>query len=123
MDNFIELFLNLFYFEYFQNKVKKKKNKMTSNTFQMVNFSVDDLTELISNCVKAELQKISNVIQLNPKVENNELLSRKQASELLGVSYTTLFHWNNDKTLPAKKIGNKVFYQKSAIMDKINNVA
>ena len=31
---------------------------MTSNTFQMVNFSVDDLTELISNCVKAELQKI-----------------------------------------------------------------
>lgn len=59
---------------------------MTSNTFQMVNFSVDDLTELISNCVKAELQKISNVIQLNPKVENNELLSRKQASELLGLT-------------------------------------
>ena len=96
---------------------------MSTQTFHMVNFSVDDLTELISNCVKAELQKISNVIQLNPKVENNELLSRKQASELLGVSYTTLFHWNNDKTLPAKKIGNKVFYQKSAIMDKINNVA
>ena len=89
----------------------------------MVNLSVDDLTLLISNCVKAELQKINSLIQLNPKVEADELLSRKQASELLGVSYTTLFHWNNDKTLPAQKMGNKVYYQKSAIMEKINHVA
>lgn len=89
----------------------------------MVNLSVNDLTELISNCVKAELQKINQVIQLNAKVESNELLSRKQASELLGVSYTTLFHWNNDKTLPAQKMGNKVYYQKSAIMEKLNHVA
>ena len=96
---------------------------MTSNTFQMVNFSVDDLTELISNCVKAELQKISNVIQLNPKVESDELLSRKKTSELLGVSYTTLFHWNNDNTLPAQKIGNRVYYQRSIIMDKLSHTA
>lgn len=96
---------------------------MNTQTFQMVNLSVDDLTLLISNCVKAELQKINNLIQLNPKVESDELLSRKQASELLGVSYTTLFHWNNDKTLPAQKMGNKVYYQKSAIMEKLNHVA
>ncbi len=96
---------------------------MSIQTFQMVNLSVNDLTELISNCVKAELQKIDNLIQLNPKVETDELLSRKQASELLGVSFTTLFHWNNDKTLPAQKMGNKVYYQKSAIMDKLNHVA
>ena len=96
---------------------------MTEKSVQLIQMNISELTEIISNCVKSELQKMNNVIQLNPKVENNELLSRKQASELLGVSYTTLFHWNNDKTLPAKKIGNKVFYQKSAIMDKINNVA
>lgn len=89
----------------------------------MVNLSVDDLTLLISNCVKAELQKITNIIQLNPKVEKDELLSRKQTSELLGVSYTTLFHWHNDKTLPAQKIGSRVYYQKSIIMDKLNQVA
>lgn len=89
----------------------------------MVNLSVDDLTLLISNCVKGELQKMNNLIQLNSKVESEELLSRKQASELLGVSYTTLFHWNNDKTLPAQKMGNKVYYQKSAIMEKLNHVA
>ena len=89
----------------------------------MVNLSVDELTALISNCVKAELQKINNLVQLNPKVEPDELLSRKQACELLGVSYTTLFHCNNDQVLPAQKIGNKVYYQKSAIMSKLNHVA
>lgn len=96
---------------------------MTGKSFQLIQLDVSELTEIISHCVKAELQKITNVIQLNPKVELDELLSRKQASELLGVSYTTLFHWNNDKTLPAQKIGNKVYYQKSAIMSKLNHVA
>lgn len=96
---------------------------MNTTSFQMINLSVSDLTELISNCVKAELQKMNNVIQLNPKVESDELLSRKKTSELLGVSYTTLFHWNNDNTLPAQKIGNRVYYQRSIIMDKLSHIA
>ena len=66
---------------------------------------------------------MNNVIQLNPKVESDELLSRKKTSELLGVSYTTLFHWNNDNTLPAQKIGNRVYYQRSIIMDKLSHTA
>lgn len=96
---------------------------MNTTSFQMINLSVSDLTELISNCVKAELQKMNNVIQLSPKVESDELLSRKKTSELLGVSYTTLFHWNNDKTLPAQKMGNRVYYQRSIIMDKLSHTA
>lgn len=96
---------------------------MTEKSVQLIQMNISELTEIISACVKAELQKMNNLIQLNPKVESDELLSRKQASELLGVSYTTLFHWNNDKTLPAQKMGNKVYYQKSAIMEKLNHVA
>lgn len=96
---------------------------MTEKSVQLIQMNISELTEIISNCVKSELQKMNNVIQLPQKVESDELLSRKQASELLGVSYTTLFHWNNDKTLPAQKIGSKVYYQKSAIMSKLNHVA
>lgn len=96
---------------------------MTEKSVQLIQMSISELTEIIATCVKVELQKINNVIQLNPKVESNELLSRKQVSEMLGVSYTTLFHWHNDKILPAQKIGNRVYYQKSAIMDKLKSVA
>ena len=96
---------------------------MTEKSVQLIQMNISEFAEIISNCVKAELQKINNLVQLNPKVEPDELLSRKQACELLGVSYTTLFHWNNDQVLPAQKIGNKVYYQKSAIMSKLNHVA
>lgn len=96
---------------------------MTEKSVQLIQMNISELTEIISNCVKSELQKINNVIQLNPKVESDELLTRKKTSELLGVSYTTLFHWNNDKTLPAQKMGNRVYYQKSIIMDKLSHTA
>lgn len=96
---------------------------MTEKSVQLIQMNISELTEIISNCVKSELQKMNNVIQLNPKVESDELLSRKKTSELLGVSYTTLFHWNNDKTLPAQKMGNRVYYQRSIIMDKLRHTA
>ncbi len=96
---------------------------MTEKSVQLIQMNISELTEIISNCVKSELQKMNNVIQLNPKVESDELLSRKKTSELLGVSYTTLFHWNNDNTLPAQKIGNRVYYQRSIIMDKLSHTA
>ena len=96
---------------------------METQTFQMINLSVMDLTDLISNCVKAELQKINEVIQLNPKTETSELLTRDEVAKILKVSYTTLFHWNNSGSLPAQKIGKRVYYQRSIIMNKLNTVA
>lgn len=89
----------------------------------MINLSVNDLTDLISNCVKAELQRNNGVIQLTPHKEAPELLTREEASKILKVSYTTLYHWNNDGTLPAQKIKKRVYYQRSMIMDKLNPVA
>jgi excisionase family DNA binding protein len=96
---------------------------MNTKSFQMINLSVMDLTDLISNCVKTELQKINEVIQLNPKTETSELLTREEVAKILKVSYTTLFHWNNNGELSAQKIGKRVYYQRSIIMDKLNNVS
>lgn len=92
---------------------------MNAQSFQMINLSVMDLTDLISNCVKTELQKINEVIQLNPKTETSELLTREEVTKILKVSYTTLFHWNNSGELSAQKIGKRVYYQRSIIMDKL----
>jgi predicted DNA-binding transcriptional regulator AlpA len=87
---------------------------------QMLNLSISDLTSLISECLKTELAK-NNPIKNTSRVETtNHLLSRKEVSEMLKVSYTTLFHWNNDGTLPAQKLGNRVYYQESQILDRLN---
>lgn len=95
------------------------------NTKLLVQLSVVDLQHLIKEAVKEELQKITNVIQLNPKESENELelLTRKQTAELLKVSETTLFLWDRDKKLEHKKIGNRVYYIKSEVLNKLKTVA
>lgn len=91
--------------------------------FQVYQLSIDDLSQIITEAVATELQKVNNVIQLNPETEKDKLLSRAETAALLGVSYTTLFHWNKNKTLPNQKMGGRVYYQKSIIMNKLNTVA
>ncbi len=95
------------------------------NNEMLVQLSTNDLFQLIKEAVKEELNKITNVIQLNPKEKENEseLLTRKQTAELLKVSETTLFLWDRDKKLENKKIGNRVYYLKSEVINKIKTVA
>ncbi len=94
--------------------------KMEMKSIQVFQLSMEDLSQVIRDAVKAELQKINEVIQLNPKTETPELLTREEVAKILKVSFTTLFHWNNAGTLPAQKIGKRVYYQRSIIMDKLN---
>jgi hypothetical protein len=89
----------------------------------LVTLCVADLEQLIKDAVKEEITKITKAIQLNPQKEAPELLTREEVAKMLNVSYTTLFLWNRDKQLEAKKIGKRVYYQRSVIMDKLNPVA
>jgi predicted DNA-binding transcriptional regulator AlpA len=91
-----------------------------SEAYQLI---IEHISQIFREIVATEFQKANNVIQLNPEPEKAKLMSRAETAALLGVSLTTLFHWNNDKTLPNQKIGGRVYYQYSVIMDKLNNVA
>ena len=95
------------------------------NNEMLVQLTANDLMLLIKEAVKEELQKITNVIQLNTKEseDENELLTRKQTAELLKVSETSLFLWNRNKVLEHKKIGNRVYYIKSEVLNKLKTVA
>jgi len=89
----------------------------------LVTLCVADLEQLIKDAVKEEITKITKVLSLNPQKEAPELLTREAVAKILNVSYTTLFHWNNDGTLPNQKIGKRVYYQRSMIMGRLNPVA
>ncbi len=90
----------------------------------LVQLNVQELQELITKSQTELLNKLINVIQLNP-TENDEekIYSRKETAKLLNVSVETLFHWNNKKILDAKKMGNRVYYLKNDVMNKLNSVA
>lgn len=93
---------------------KKKENQL------LVTLKVSDLQQLIKKAVKEEMATITNVINLNPKdSDESKIISREDASKLLKVSFTTLYHWNKSNILKAKKIGSRVYYLKSDVMDKL----
>ncbi len=91
----------------------------------LVQLNVGDLQQLITDAVKQELQKIADVIKLNPKEseKDSDLLTRYETAKLLKVSTTSLFIWNRDSILKAKKIGRRVYYLKSEVMSKLNAIA
>ncbi len=56
-------------------------------------------------------------VQAAIKAENklDELLTRQQVCELLGVTLTTLWHWDNKNVLNPMRIGSKVRYRRSDV--------
>lgn len=98
-----------------QIKMENKKENM------LVQLNVGDLEQLIKDAVKEEITKI---IQLKPEKEKTaELLTREEVSKMLKVSYTTLFNWNNEGILKTKKLGKRVFYLRSEVINQLNPVA
>lgn len=96
-----------------------KHIKMEMKSILVFQLSMEDLSLLIRDAVKTELQKINEVIQLNSQKEAPELLTRDEVAKILKVSFTTLYHWNNSGELSAQKIGKRVYYHRSVIMDKL----
>lgn len=96
---------------------------MTENNSRLIDLTKKDLENLISETVSSELKKIVTLMNNQPEKEENKIISRNDTSKLLGVSLTTLFHWNNDGILKAKKIGSRVYYLKNEVMDKLKSVA
>ncbi len=88
----------------------------------MINLSVNELTELISNCVAKQLEKIVN-LTVKPQKTESEILTREEVKNLLKISYTSLWKYNKKKTLIARKANGKVFYMRQDVMNLLNNVA
>jgi predicted RecB family endonuclease len=95
---------------------------MNTKTFQMVNLSVDDLTTLISNAISTEIQKVVN-LATQPRKTETEILTREEVKDLLKISYTSLWKYNKQKTLIARKANGKVYYMRQDVLNLLNNVA
>ena len=63
------------------------------------------------------VQDTATEVEAKVKAENkpDELLTRYQVADMLNVTPTTLWHWNNKGILPTIKIGNKVRYRRSDV--------
>lgn len=92
---------------------------MQNNNTMVVQLTVDQLQDIISNAITLGLQEHQKSIMLNDDTESDKLLTREDVSNLLKVSYPTLWAWNKNGILTAKKIGKKVFYKKEDVMGQL----
>ena len=99
-----------------------KQNK----TNLLVQLNVGDLQQLIMDAVKKELDNLKNLIQMDPKdseKHNSDIISRKEVCEILQVSLPTLHNWNKSGILKNSRIGRRVYYLKSEVLEKLNSAA
>ena len=90
-------------------------------TILLHQISPEDLQLLIREAVREELKDFSEEI-LKEKHDEEILLSRAEACELLKVSLTTLWNWTKAGNVTAYSIGNRVFYKKKQILDNLRKL-
>ncbi|MHA6697330.1 helix-turn-helix domain-containing protein [Chryseobacterium sp. A321] len=66
-----------------------------------------------------EMQEIKNL--LARKREPEELITRKEACELLNVTDVTIWNWAKQGRIKTYKIGNRVMLKRSEILEEISN--
>ena len=69
------------------------------------------------NEIVGEISKRIDILEKKISPQKSEWISRKQASELLGVSLVTISDWTKKDILKAHRIGNRVRFR----LDQIEN--
>ena len=85
-----------------------------TNSILLQNLSPDDLTQLIKEGVKSQLDDFKKTFTTqNP----DELLTREQTCKLLQIDSSTLWHWTNKGKVTAYGIANRRYYKKAEILE------
>lgn len=85
----------------------------------IVTLTVGQLEEIIRNVLSVELQKQISSTPTGTEKESDELLTREAVSKMLKVSFPTLWSWDKNGILMAKRMGTRVFYEKADVMAQL----
>lgn len=79
----------------------------------------EDLKSFISEAVKAEVQKLNTSQKVS---EDLDLISRKEAAKILGISLPTLNQWSKEGIILSYRIKSRVRYKKHEIEKALTKV-
>lgn len=88
---------------------------MENKILQIQEINVAELSNIIRASVKEELQHL-NTVKSNKEQNGEELLSRKEVLQLLGISTVSLWNYQNRGLINVYKFSNKCFYKKSELL-------
>jgi hypothetical protein len=83
------------------------------------NLNTVDLTQLIKDGVKSQLEDFKETLQThNP----DELLTREQTCKFLQIDSSTLWAWTNKGKVIAYGIGNRRYYKKAELLQSLQQL-
>lgn len=89
---------------------------MNKNTILLQNVSPDELTKLIKDGIKIQLEDFKKELKThNP----DELLTRDETCKFLQIDSSTLWHWTNKGKVKAYGIGNRRYYKKAELLESL----
>ena len=92
---------------------------MTKQILQIESTSESDLRKNIISDVTAVLKAFSDSLH-NP--DKDVLLTRQETADLLSVSLVSLWDYTRKDLIPAFRIGSKVRYKKSDVMEALQKM-
>jgi len=79
------------------------------------------ITELKEALLTEVLEQIKGLKITEPQ-QPEKLLTRKETAELLSVSLVSLHEWTKEGLLPAHRIGTRVRYKYSEVIESLNKI-
>ena len=89
------------------------------NKIEIITISPDDLQRLISSEIGNALSKKE---EKEPRVQNENILNRKEAKEFLSISYPTLKKYVNLGLIASYRLGTRVFFKYSDLEDSLKKI-
>lgn len=86
---------------------------IANQKLQLIDLEPEEFINAITNQVTANVTALLDE-KLN-KQKNNEIMTRKEVSELLQKDYSTLFRWKNKGVLIPTCIDGSIYYYRSDI--------
>lgn len=92
------------------------------NQIQILQTTTSELVNVISDCVKSQLQELSKELKgTSLTKEEKEFLTRKETADLFKVSLVTIHEWQNNGTIKVYKMGNRSYYKRSELLETLFN--
>jgi hypothetical protein len=84
------------------------------NSILLQNINTADLTKLIKDGIKSQLQDFKKEISTH---DPDELLTRTETCKYLQIDSSTLWHWTNKGKVIVYGIGNRRYYKKAELLE------
>lgn len=89
---------------------------MKKEIIQIENISAEDFKDEIIKGVVMALKEINFKFQNS---DEDQILTREEAAKMLSVSLVTLWTWDKNDILQTYRVGNKIRYKKSDILNAL----